>query len=147
RWFITRGNNKVTAWETATGKDLFSLAEPSAYRVALSPDGRWALVSTGDSRCRLWDIATKKPVHELLPGMVPIEHATDGQVFSADGKTVVLWTISTLRLFDTTTGKERAPPGHRAPRIMVRFSADGRRLFSTCDELRCTWDVSPGKKP
>src|SRR5262249_52788845 len=45
------------------------------------------------------------------------------------------------------TGKERARAGHRAPNIMVRFSPDGRTLTSTCDETRCSWDVSSGKKP
>jgi WD40 repeat protein len=138
---MIRGDKKVTALDTATGKELFSLADPSAYRIALSPDGRWALIS-GDWRCRLWNLDTKKLVHELRGDI-----RCNGQLFSADGKTVVLSTYSTLRLYDTATGKEHMPPGHRAQRIMVRFSEDGHKLFSTCDETRCTWDVSPGKPP
>jgi WD40 repeat protein len=142
RWFLTRGDEKVVAWETATGKELFSLADPKAYGFALSPDGRWALVS-GNRRCRLWDLETKKAVHEL--------HGSIGyrqeQVFSADGKTVVLWNSSTLRVFDTATGKERASPIHRARQVMVRFSEDGSKLFSNCSETRITWDVSSGRKP
>ncbi len=142
RWFMTRGDKNVSAWDTATGKELFSLAESSAFRIALSQDRRWALI-VGDRRCRLWDLDAKKLVHEWRGSI----DYSQGQVFSDDGKTVVLWTDSTLHLFDTATGKERVPPGHRAQRIMVRFSEDGRTLFSTCDETRCTWDVSPGKKP
>jgi WD40 repeat protein len=146
RWFMTGSDKKVTAWETATGKELFSLADPSPDGIALSPDGRWALVS-GDWRCRLWDLETKKLVHELRGGIGYSYQGTRGQIFSADGKIVVLWTDSTLRLYDTATGKERAASGHRAAGIMVRFSEDGNKLFSTCRETRCAWDVSPGKKP
>jgi WD40 repeat protein len=68
------------------------------------------------------------------------------QVFSADGKTLLLTTNSTLRLFDMTTGKEHDVPGHRSP-VTPRFSADGRTLFTSCDEARWSWDVSPGKEP
>ncbi len=144
RWFMIGHDKTCIAWETATGKELFRLAEPSASWVALSPDGRWAL--TGGWPCRLWNLETKKPARDLLPGRGYVEDGTRGQLFSADGKMVVLWTDSTLRVFDTATGKEHARTGHRAPHILVRFSADGRTLFSTCEETRCTWDLSPGKK-
>jgi WD40 repeat protein len=146
RWFMTQGDKQFTAWETATGKSLFTLPDPSAYRVALSPDGRWAVVS-GDWRCRLWNLETRKRAHDLLGEVLFNLRGTQGQLFSADGKTVVLWTDSTLRLFDTASGKERALPGLHTPCIMVRFWADGRRLFTTCSEAHCTWDVPPGKRP
>src|SRR5262249_18313359 len=86
---------------------------------------------------------TKKPTHELFSGLVYIPSRGD---FSADGKSVVLVTRSTIRLFDTATGKERVPPGHRSG-VTPRFSAEGNTLFTTCDELRRTWDVSALKKP
>ncbi len=146
RRFMT-GGDKVTAYETATGKNLFELNAPSTYSFALSPDGRFAVIMTGGSQVRLWNLETKELSHELLPGMIPImcTLGTD-QAFSADGKSVLIATLSTLRLFDTATGKERLALGHRS-RITPRFSDDGRTLFTTSDEIRRAWDVSVLKQP
>jgi WD40 repeat protein len=96
----------------------------------------------------LWDLQTRAPSHELFPGLMRISSymSYHPRVFSADGKTLLLATDSTLRLFDTATGKERGTPGHRSP-IALRFSGDGRTLFTTCKEIRCRWNVTPGKEP
>lgn len=145
RVFLT-GGDKITAYETATGKELFALDAKSAYSFALSPDGRWVVAMTGASQVRLWNLETKKPSHELLSGLMPVTNFGPRQVFSADGKTVVLVTRSALHVFDTATGKERLSLGHRSG-VAVRFSADGKTLFTTCDELRRSWDVSAPAKP
>ena len=142
RRFATCGA-KVTFYETATGKELFALDAKSPYALDLSPDGRWAVMHSGASQVRLWNLETKKPSHELFSGLTYIRARAD---FSADGKSVVLTTDSTVRLFDTATGKEQLSPGHRAG-VIPRFSADGKTLFTTCDELRRSWDVSALKKP
>jgi len=119
----------------------------STYSFALSPDGRWAAAATGASQVRLWDLESKKPSHELLSGLIPAASPFGGeQMFSANGKSVLLVTLSTLRLFDTATGKERVSLGHRS-RTIPRFSGDGRTLFTMCDEFRRSWDVSSVKKP
>jgi WD40 repeat protein len=146
RWFVAHTDKKFTAWKTATGQEHFSLDDPSASRIALSPDGCWAL-NMGNRRCRLWDLASKKPKHELHGNATFDYHDSHQQIFSADGKPVALWTYSTLRLFDTTTGKERLKPGHHNRNIMVHFSADGHKLLTACDEMRCTWELSPDKQP
>ncbi|HWG44849.1 MAG TPA: hypothetical protein VN688_18895, partial [Gemmataceae bacterium] len=65
--------------------------------------------------------------------------------FSADGKTLLLATDSTLRLFDTT-GKERALPGHRSA-VTPLFADDGKTLSTSCRERRCRWNVSSMKEP
>ncbi|HJZ90727.1 MAG TPA: PQQ-binding-like beta-propeller repeat protein, partial [Gemmataceae bacterium] len=144
--FLTTGD-KLRVWDAPTGKELLALDCPSAYRCALTPDGRRSLVADANSRVRLWDLEAKKPAHELCNGRAYINSHTleSPQTFSADGKTVLLVSDSTLRLFDTTTGKEKSAPGHRSS-IIPRFSADGRTLFTTCDEARCRWDLS-GKEP
>src|SRR5262245_44567105 len=144
--FAGRGG-RLMVWETATGKELISLDIDKIHRFALAPDGRHAAVYEEGSRVRLWDLDAGKAVRDLYPGPVAMrdEGLQTPQVFSADGKTLLLASTSTLRLFDTTTGKERAIPGHRSP-ITPRFSADGRMLFTICGEMRRSWDVS-GKQP
>src|SRR5262249_55981034 len=140
--------DKLKVWETATGKELISLdSAENLASLTLAPDGRHAALYEQGGRVRLWDLDAGEGVRDLYPGPVAIRAAglQMPQVFSADGKTLLLASTSTLRLFDTTTGKERAIPGHRSP-ITPRFSADGRTLFTTCEEMRRSWDVS-GKQP
>jgi hypothetical protein len=127
------------------------LSDRDCYTIALSADSRVALIAErkrGKDRVRLWDLEARKPLPDLSPGFVLAKdyHIDPPQAFSADGKTLLLSADSTLRVFDTRTGKERGGPGHRAP-VMPRFSADGRTLFTTCSERRCSWNVAPGKKP
>ena len=144
--FMT-GGDTLTAYETATGKKLFDLNAPSTYCFAISPNGRFAVTTTGNSQIRLWNLDTKKPIHELLTGMIPVSSGLwTNQVFSADGTLVLIPTLSTLRMFDTATGKEHLPLGHRS-RLTPRFAADGRTLVTTCDELRRTWDLSSPTQP
>jgi WD40 repeat protein len=147
RRFAT-GGNKLTLWDTTTGKKLFALDTPGGYRFALSPDGKHAVVAEGSSRVRLWDLDARKMVHEPCPGLAVIDSHTleTPQVFSADGKSLVLAGNTTLRLIDTTTGKERCAPVHRC-NLCVHFAAAGQSLLTTCDETRCTWDLPPGKDP
>jgi WD40 repeat protein len=145
--FMTRGP-KFTAWDSATGKELFTLDAEKTWRFALSPDGKRAVLADSASRVRLWDLDSRKLVHDLYPGLAHISSdVLDAQqVFSADGKTLLLATDTTIRLFDLTTGKERAVPGHRTP-VSVSFSAGGRTLLTACKEAECSWDVSSGKEP
>jgi WD40 repeat protein len=141
RRFMT-GGERLTAYETATGKEQFDLNAGAAYHFALSPDGRSAVAITGASEASLWNLETGKPTHQLLKGMIP---ASLGN-FSADGKSILLVTLCTMRVFDVGTGKERLAMGHRS-RVTPRFSDDDGTLITTCDELRRTWDVSSRKSP
>jgi WD40 repeat protein len=145
--FMTCGK-QLTAWETRTGKEFFTLDAPEPYRFGLSPDGRMAVVAGSNSRVQLWDLETRKLSHELCPGFTYLASSMleNPQAFSGDGKTLVLANHATLRLFDTTTGKERTVPGHRAS-VSPRFSADGKTLFTSCGERKCNWDLTSGKEP
>jgi WD40 repeat protein len=143
---------KFVVWETATGTELKTFKVPGMVRFALSPDGRRAAIEEKgadreQSRLRLWDMESGKPLRELHSSFENKRSAPSRElpVFSADGKTLLLATDSTLRLYDAKTGAERALPGHRAA-ITPRFSADGRTLFTSCAERRCRWNVA-GNKP
>lgn len=129
------GGEKVTAFDTATGKELFALDAKDVYSFAVSPDGRRAVTMTGRSEVRLWDLETKKPTHELFAGLMHVSSRLgDEQVFSADGKTVILATNTAVRVFDTATGKERFPTVHGTP-VAVRYL---RRRQDTPHHLRRT---------
>jgi WD40 repeat protein len=140
--------DKLAEWETATGKELAALEVPKMGASVLTPNGRQAVIREENHRLRLWDLESRKPTRDLYPGFAPPSYGffATPQGFSADGETLLYITTSTLLLFNTKTGKERAASGHRAP-ITPRFSTDGRTLFTTCDERRCSWDVSSEKNP
>jgi WD40 repeat protein len=142
---LTAGK-RARAWDVTTGKELFAL-DGEAWQAALFPDGRRAVVADARGRVRLWDLATRKPEHDLLSGREYVKTDTleSSQAFSADGKTLLLATDTTLRVFDTGTGRERAGPPHRGS-VSAQFADSGRTLLTECGEVECKWDLS-GKEP
>jgi WD40 repeat protein len=140
RYFV--GRDHVTACETATGKALFNLEIACVGAPTISPDGGRAVILSGWSDVRLWDLKTRKPLYDLSPGLVCMyDNHWD---FSGDGKRLVVATDSTLRLFATADGREVKVPGHRRP-VTPQFSADGRTLVTSCAEEVMRWD--PAAKP
>ncbi len=146
--------------DTVTGKKVSTLDAPAESSAWLSPDGRHAFVAT-EAKLRLHDIKTGKSARDILAGdssptagMVPRINARLGglpgyfdgptQPFSADGKKVLLANETTLRLIDTTTGREMTPSGHRSP-VTPHFSADGKTLVTFCTESRRRWGVPDGR--
>lgn len=140
RRFVVEGN----VFDTASGKKLAPLGGRDAFRTAVSPNGKQAVVVTGASQAWVYSLAAGKRTHELLAGLSYINShlLVCSQTFSADSKALLLANDTTLRLFDMTTGKERGPAGHRTG-ITPRFSADGKALFTTGWEERARWRV-PG---
>ena len=144
--------DKFVVWEAATGKERTTFKAAGMVRFTLAPDGRRAVIEEAarrgkKSRLRLWDIESGKPLRQLSSAFEDLEYGCRKMlpVFSADGKTLLFATNSTLRLFDIESAEEWSPLLHRAP-IVPRFSADGRTLFTTCAERRCRWNVA-GKEP
>jgi WD40 repeat protein len=136
--------DKLYVWETATGKTWATLDVPKLFGFAFMPNGQQAAIYQGDSPAlRSWDLKTGKPAQDLFPGFVPLNYVllSQPQTVSADGKTLLIVTGSTLRLLDTKSGKECGTSDHRHG-VMPRFSVDGRTLFTFCGERRCSWDVS-----
>jgi len=133
------GHEHVTAYEARTGKEQFSLNIPSGAHVTPSPDSKHAVIVSGWSEVQLWDLETRVPLFGLSPGFVCMYYTR--WAFSGDGKALLMATDTTLRLFDSATGKERSVVGHRYPPT-VRFADDGRKLVSSCPEARCAWDLA-----
>lgn len=142
------GDDKLLVWEAATGRELKTIKVPGMLRFSQAPDGRYAVIEEAvkdrdHTRLRLWDIEAGKPLRELLPTFDNVKNAVGKTllVFASNGKTLLIATDSTLRLFDARTGEERTVPGHRAP-VTARFSTDGRTLFTACAQKRWSWNIS-----
>jgi WD40 repeat protein len=114
-----------------------------------APDGRTVLV--GDVKMRgyvLWDYKAGKEL-----GVIPAYSYTGGYpyrgvAFSRDGKTLFT-TIDRLRRWDAATGKPFDPDdpadAHGAPVVGVRFSPDGREVYSLGTDRRFGRWAADGK--
>jgi WD40 repeat protein len=126
-------------WETATGKPIGSQIENEYKAIALSADGKTALIAG-----RLWDTASAKPVEPPLPfkeGLRPV-------ALSGDAKTLLTWSNdNTARLWDTASGTPIGPPvQHQAGLTAAALSANGKTaLTATKDNVARLWDTATGK--
>src|SRR5262249_41967543 len=112
--------------------------------VAVSPDGKLAASTGGDTTVRVWDVARGKQLFQL-------DAASSGWsvVFSADGKLIAFpGADSTVRIYDATTGRAvRTCAGHAGTVWAVSFAPDGKTLASACtDNTVRIWDVAKGKE-
>lgn len=112
-----------------------------------SPDGKAVALLSGDSSVVLWDCESGKEM--VLKGTVkhgifrPLAFCPDGKTLATAGSD------NTVRLWDASTGKEVGTlKGHAKDIIWLRFSADGKELFSASweDGLVKQRDVATGKE-
>lgn len=107
------GDDKITMYDSATGKKQFSLDVASSGDITPSPDGkRFVIVSNVPetwewlfAEVRMWDLESKKPRFDVFSWFPGTRYST--WIFSGDGRTLVQKTDTRLRLFDAKTGRER----------------------------------------
>ena len=110
--------------------------------VALSPDGHFLAVGGFGRVVRLWDVRTRKLVHELDQG----GNGAFTLEFSPDGRTLAISGYEpAASLWDVASGTQIGPPltaGDR--RTMIDLSADGRQLLEVHGNGQgAVWDVDP----
>jgi Tol biopolymer transport system component len=151
----------IKLWDVATGKEQATLKghTDGVRSVAYSPDGKTLASGSDDQTIKLWDVATGKEQATLQGPFGGVEHVA--LAFSPDGETLASgsWdqtilnplTIN-LKLWDVTTGKERATlKGHSSFVFSVAFSPDGKTLASGSGgigrpgEIKL-WDVQKGNE-
>ncbi|MBV9923582.1 MAG: caspase family protein [Acidobacteria bacterium] len=154
------GEPKGTKWLTVWSADpkvknkRFQIDSDEAYGdpsyVALSPDGRKALVATSNAggnltqtSIKVWDADQKRSLYRLAaPGFraYALAWSPDGRTLAtgADDGTTVLW--------DASNGRQlRRLAGQRDSVSAVEFSPDSRFLLTTCaDGFTRVFDVSSG---
>jgi WD40 repeat protein/tRNA A-37 threonylcarbamoyl transferase component Bud32 len=139
-----RGGAEV--WDAATRTLIVALAGtlPPFFdlSVALSPDGHLLAVGGFGRVVRLWDVRTRKLVHELDQGgngAFTLEFSPDGRTLAVSGFEPV------ASLWDVGTGTQIGPQltaGDR--RTMIDLSPDGRHLLETHGNGQgAVWDVDP----
>jgi WD40 repeat protein/DNA-binding SARP family transcriptional activator len=137
----------IRFWDLETGAQLqaFDLPVDAIMQVAISPDGRTALISTNQAFIRVWNLESWQEIG-LLEGhagpVTGIEFAPDGQramSVSVDG-TLILWNVpgrQALYRFG----------GHGEGLWSVAISPDGRRALSDSgDSSMVLWDLETGEE-
>ncbi|HLV36444.1 MAG TPA: TIR domain-containing protein, partial [Spirillospora sp.] len=145
-------------WDVESGEPLLRINSPGAIlNVAYSPDGRYAVSSSGDSdltgqqrplivdrTVRVWDLETGDEVQRFEPNSGFVRAVA----FSPDGRRVVAGTWNQdsggrLHLWDVASGEiVNTFYGHTDIITAVAFSPDGQRIFSTSwDRTLRVWNV------
>ena len=138
--------------ETATGREIASLAAPTSLAqgkdddvrfVAFSPDGARLVTLSSDGMARVWDIAGGRTVATL-------EHPSSlaSATFSPDGTRLATSTRDRVaRIWDIAGGRELAVLEPPSPVTSTVFSPDGKHLVTTCWEGTVhVWDAATGKQ-
>jgi WD40 repeat protein len=110
--------------------------------VALSPDARFLAVGGFGGIVRVWDVRTRKLLHELDQG----GNGAFTLEFSPDGRTLAISGFEPVAsLWDVATGTQIGPQltaGDR--RTMIDLSADGRQMLEVHGNGQgAVWDVDP----
>jgi WD40 repeat protein len=147
---IATGGRIVRICETATGREIASLAVPTSLGrdddvrfVAFSPDGARLITASMDRMARVWDIAGSRELAAL-------EHPSRvaSATFSPDRARLATSTDDrVVRIWDVASGRELAVLQPPSPVTSAVFSPDGTRLVTTCWEGTAhIWDAAAGRE-
>jgi hypothetical protein len=102
--------------------------QPAVMTMAISPDGRHALIARSDRTLRLWNLEAQRDTAQFQGHTAPVVSSA----FSTDGCRVLSGGMDgLLRLWDVATGTElRRFEGHAGSVMSVALSADGRFALS-----------------
>jgi len=141
----------VSLWNVENGQEARRLdaLKTAANSLALSPDGRRALLGCEDGSLRLWDVTKAKELRvirgDFLSGARSVVFSPDGRLAATGGGDAV---DTVVRLWDSATVKALGSfKGHKGAAPALAFSADGRLLLTGgWDSTVRLWDVKTRKQ-
>jgi WD40 repeat protein len=150
-------NQGARVWDGATLGQRGTLegVKPNVYNVSLSADGKRLAVGDyqgggggggpGQSRIRLWDVATGKEMTTQLP---PMRGTLNIVALSPDGKLVAGATGEHLKLWEIATGAERVvfQDQGKFPYYHMRFSPQVDTLVCWSTQQFKLFDTATGRE-
>ena len=111
--------------------------------LSFSTDGRRLISGSSDKTARIWDVESRKTLHELTGHteyIYAVAFSPDGSkaVTGSDNNTLKLWNVNTGRLI--TTMQE-----HGDDVASVVFTPDGRYILGSWDKTIRLWDGGSGE--
>ncbi|GAB4484709.1 MAG: hypothetical protein Fur0016_15420 [Anaerolineales bacterium] len=123
------GDHAIRAWDSISGKQVFSIQTESAVSsLAFSPDGQFVLAGLWRSGVGVWDLEGKavRTLGSNLPGVRNISISMDGKRVSA------VTTDTTVSILDFSTGTElQAITTFGAPIDHLTYLENGSLAAST----------------
>jgi RNA polymerase sigma factor (sigma-70 family) len=147
---VTAGEDTLSFWDVATGKEARRLAGPgSGWLGALSPDGKALAMPGPENALCLWDVAGGKELRRMRGHTRSIRSV----VFSADGRTLVsAGEDGSLRFWDAATGRQFRRFQEKNPLhwvLAVALAPDGQTVATATFRADCTVslrEVATGKE-
>jgi WD40 repeat protein len=151
----------ICLWEVPSGKLIrkFQGHHNAIDCLAIAPDGKTLVASSGEGSIRAWDVATGRELSR--PYCRPIGRGPNGVaacrfiVFSPSGKFLATKVAGEpVRLWDIARAKEARQLHHKEepkgpPRLdTITFAPDGRTLAAAIwagEKPICFWDVESGR--
>src|SRR5262249_45733740 len=130
----------------ASKPDNLTQGLPKLEHLALSPDGRLALLAGLDKTAHLWDLNTKKEVRSF-PGhegeVKFVAFSPDGQracTAWADGGVVRIWSVATAQVL-------KRIEAHKDVAWSAVFTSDGKKILTGgADGKAHLWDAQTGDR-
>lgn len=139
-WQVAEPARDAERWSVREARRL----ETSLAPLAVSPDGKLAVVGQSYQAYHLWDVekgAELRKIDDRDLGTV---------VFAPDGKVLATFSFGRPTLLDVGTGKPLRQMGRlSANRVSMAFSPDGKLLATVGtdgDDTLRFWDVALGKE-
>jgi WD40 repeat protein/tetratricopeptide (TPR) repeat protein/predicted Ser/Thr protein kinase len=132
RLALACADGKIRLWDVAADRELaaWDCSGGALLFVAFGP-GDLLVTLTNERVIQIWDVATRTERQRIEPGVPPLGEANPRVLaLSPDGKSLALSWNRSVRIFDASTGRQRAVlPCPQAGLITsLTFSPDSRTL-------------------
>ena len=155
---VSGGTDGIILWDVKEGKmvHVFENSCPppsktSGPRVAFSPDGKFILAGDSEENLILWNLKDYSRERTFVndhfgqnngseTNVCCISFSPDGRSALTAGKRLLLWNVSTGKIF-------RAFTGHKKEILSAAFTSDRRHVVSGgFDQTLRTWSLDTGKE-
>lgn len=132
---------EVRLW--AEGTPLVTLPHDGPLAsAAFSADGRRVMTVADDGGAMVWDLETRRPLSEIVPGEAPRAAAFS---VSPDGKAVATISEDVIGIWEAGTGRRLGEPlRHDGAVRTVAFSPDGRSILTASQDGAARLWQAPG---
>jgi len=136
----------VRVWDLESRREIPSLRQRERTRAVFGPDGTRLAVVAGRASAAIHDAASGQPI---VSGLRNDQYATTQLAFAPDGRSLLLLSEGSARLYDARTGAPATPPlAHEATAQMFHagFSRDGRWVVTVASDGGArVWETESGQ--